>query len=484
MTHTTNQNGPEAAQGEIFARAERDGRAFLSFRVLGIPSRCSGTRLNSMMTESGYLARPSKGHGDQAPSYSISEWKIERRELSEGEWVFMGPDFRGRSLQALLSSVRSERDASAFLSALSRVSKALVSIEEARGEVPAFFAASVVLGDAGDILFLPGSLARGCVYQSRAPLTGFARIDSDARKSPSAFLAAALREAVVLCDGGRRDPRAEALPLSRIAPRLHPALLMADSLWMKGRDSMDLRAWAKALSEAGETFFSPSGPQAESEKARKETALRRIGRVERFTSFLRRRRVHLIVAAALLGVIAIVASTLASARKEAMRFSAYSPERVVETFYAAFASLNDSDMEACVRKGALKGEIRAVLNQSILMKIRFASEQRDPFVRAQAWLDSGKPPIALNDFLFGPTGLSVEPLPGDAPAFRVSYVLWFSSPKGEGTVQPDLAANMMDYTSRAVVDVLRLEMTGLGWKIASLERQEGEPSAETVDFRQ
>lgn len=458
--------------GEICARLERDGRDFLALRVRGIPSRCSGSRLNEMMTEPGLIVKPAQD-GDAS---GISEWKIERREISEGEWVFMGPDFRGRSLSGLIASVSAEESAAAALSALERVARALVAAKARQGRYPGFFSASVLVGQAGEVLFLPASLSRGCIDRLQVGRSDFERVDLDIGRHPSQYVTAALREIVLRADGGHPDPRASGLLLSRFAPRLHPALLAAEEAYQKRTAKyFPIERWLAAFAQAQGGFFRPSDERkAESERAMKAKTLERAGRRAELRAAVKRARPAFIAAAALAVLAAIVVPPVLRSRAESRKYLEYSPERVIAAYYAGYSELNDQEMDLCVKKKTVQGDINTAIALSITLKVRLGSEGRDPFVRAAQWLAAGRPAIRKDDYIFGITDLAVEALPGPGPrkSFRASYTLWSTVP----------GQDEMGYERSEVKDSLGLERTDLGWKISSLEREQGQPIAQTVSY--
>jgi hypothetical protein len=471
---------PTSRPTALHSRVERADGAYLALQLETRSMRGAASLLNEMMNESGLMARPA-ADGEEGVAYSgFREWKIAKREESQGRWSFFGPDFRGLSLAQLLEGVDSEESAAAAISLLSRLSGILASAEEKGIRIPAFSSESLLVGDSGDFLILPGALARRLALdRSRRGMSGRGAASAQAfGRLRGETLADCLREAAMRSNGSWSDPRQEALPLSLPCPRLAPSLLEADKACREKPEKFPPARWRAALLSASPAYFSEIAPQAaKGAEARLKTALAGMERKAGLNRWIKGHKPLLGILAALIAIAAIALPVILQNRAEQRRYIALSPDRLAAAFYDAYSSLDDFDMDICVKGGSLKGELTMVSNLQALLKVRFASERRDPFVRVGAWLAAGRPPIAMYDYIFGLTDLRLEPVSVSeaAASYKATYSFWNS-----GTREDNIGYR---YTSRPVTDEIDLVRTKSGWKVSALRRAEGPETEENVTLQ-
>jgi hypothetical protein len=471
---------PTSRPPALHSRVEGTDGAYLALQLETRSMRGAASLLNEMMNESGLLARPAKD-GEEGVAYSgFRDWKIAKREEAQGRWSFLGPDFQGRSLARLVEGVDSEESAAAALSLLSGLSGILASAEDKGIRIPAFSSESLLVGDSGDFLILPGALARRLVLdRARQGMAGRGAAGARAFGRPRGeVLADCLREIAMRSNGTWSDPRQEALPLSLLCPRLAPSLLEADRACREKPEKFNPARWRAALLSAAPAYFSDIAPQAaKNADARRKNALAGMERKARLSAWTKGHKPLLGILAAMLAIAAVALPVILQKRAEERRYIALGPDRLVAAFYEAYSSLNDADMDICVKDGSLKGELTMVSNLSALLKVRFASERRDPFVRAGSWLAAGRPPVAMHDYIFGFVDLRAEPVSvsEDAASFKATYTFWNSAAS-----EDDIGYR---YTSRPVTDEVDLVRTESGWKVSALRRTEGPETEENVALR-
>jgi len=167
---------------------------------------------------------------------------------------------------------------------------------------------------------------------------------------------------------------------------------------------------------------------SDEETARIRTEQERYGKKRAFTVRTRRFlvRYRVVVAVSLAAFVALLFIIWGVFRRQAERPTTIgmNPVEVAQTYYGAIDDLDSDLMEACVTGRAGRDDINMVVNLFVITRVRQGYEMRDSFMRAQRWIDAGRP--VTNDTVFGITDLRINVLSeGETNAsLEADYILW------------------------------------------------------------
>jgi hypothetical protein len=176
-----------------------------------------------------------------------------------------------------------------------------------------------------------------------------------------------------------------------------------------------------------------------------------------------RRKGTLVTALALTGavLVAIVGSVVWGAVKPDPT-DLWSPEQVVQGYYAAIDDMDSDLMHKLTRfddakEVTLRRDQEEATNLYVIRQVRTAYEHKSPVLLAEDWEAAGKPVLVTGQMLYGLAGLT---LTHDQTQWTAHYRKWTS--EGDET-----GARAQGVT---VTDVLTLVQTSRGWKVSSLTR--------------
>ena len=126
------------------------------------------------------------------------------------------------------------------------------------------------------------------------------------------------------------------------------------------------------------------------------------------------------------------------------------PDDLIRSYYEAAGRLDYEYMETCVRRPGKDTLIREVSNVATLTRIRRGTENREVFLPARQWIESGQESIPAYMVLYGITDIRIEPLGGGS--YTVSYRKW----SGEnGDIQVQDISEKVEITAKRTGEYLR-----------------------------
>jgi hypothetical protein len=452
----------------ITGRTALDGKDATCIRVEGKRLRAVYSRLEAIMREPGWIVSEEKGER------RFAEWRIERRVENEGVALFLGPFFDGETIGSVAGAPSPpEEESRAILASIARVAAAMAALE-ASGRPLARFIPDAILLSADAVLFLPPALADIGGGQSPGaahlgPAASFAAFVKDfALRVPGAALGGDGTSPMAAPRGRREAEAARGASLSAVSPRLDGEIaLLADRGTGIPPSSKipDMAEWDRALGAARSRGFllRLEGKELARAATRRDKAVKTAAKAIGARDFLKRRALLLWIAAILLGSSAILFVPGFLQRAEgAGAIQSLGPEELVRLYYASIDSLDSDFVESAARRAASRPDADLIANIAVFTKYRTAMEGKDPRVRAEDWINSGKPGIG-DGILFGLSGLRLIP-DGPGLSFTAEYSLWVMDSRGE-----NLPYGPTELKRR---DRVALERWGKGFRIASIERTE------------
>ena len=220
--------------------------------------------------------------------------------------------------------------------------------------------------------------------------------------------------------------------------------------------SKPVSGWRRSLNEE-----EISKIRAEHEQYSKRSALK--VKTRRFVI----RNTAIIAGSAIIAIILILSvRSFVRGRADLPTTKGMTPIEVAEAYYGAFDDLNHVLMEACVIGKAGKQDITMIMNFFVITKVRQAYEYGEGLmIRAQEWIDSGRPEIDRT--VFGITDFSVRVLSEDGKNanLEVNYILW-----APGSDTGDEEMTIQQVSGRVTKDYLTLTFQKDAWRIAEIIR--------------
>jgi hypothetical protein len=495
---------------------ERQGQKFLGFDTGLDEQAFAQAKMAQFITRKGFVVFPG-GKIDPWKAGGVIEYPEENAgpgeagEAREKSMVIYGPDFPGERLDRIIAqSGRRQDEALELLAFWIRAWKALESAEGPESLPEPWPAAALVIPSSpknaayprGTVFFAPEPLVKRCL-EAEGPsawLNGTARY---------AHPDLPPREAAVYCAGTmlyhvfsglppfpgddidrvRQDMREGVfIPLRFAAPGLKAGIAapITGALAPSAREAGESRpreisALEKALeAEAGEKpdysacFIPLSDGEIAELQAEKEQFQRKSGFQVKTRRFFTRNILALggsLLAALILGLIisSVIRNKAAQPTTRGMN-----PRVVTGTYYRAMGELDHTMMDACVIRGAGKGDIEMAVNLFVTSRVRQAYEpgMSTGVIPAQEWLRAGSPPV--EGIVFGPSEPDIETLDGDESdgelSYRCSYRLYLPAayiPDREGEPAPETQGPK----SLSITDTVRLIRHKDAWRIREINRE-------------
>ena len=163
-----------------------------------------------------------------------------------------------------------------------------------------------------------------------------------------------------------------------------------------------------------------------------------------------------------LGVLGIVGTIVWGALKP-LPSDTWTQDQVVRGYYDALTSLDTEQLSQLTsfqdaKEPELRQDQEGVTNLYVIRQVRTAYEHQSPVLEAQAWVESGQPPLKTGQLLYGLANLQLN----NDSGWTARYQYWTS----EGGGETPLVA-----MGEARFDHITLTKTRRGWKISSLHRE-------------
>jgi hypothetical protein len=513
---------------------EHEGRQVLGFDT-GLDSRAfAQAKLAQFITEPGIVIFPSgKADGKAAGGADgVTEvWQVSGVAEAGGppqaggsgaSMVVWGPAFEGERLDLLVNdSARQD----AALAAVTHWIEACLRNTALPSPVPP---CAVLTAADGTLLFAPPALALRCIQAEESCLSGkewYVHPDL-AGGAAFAFTAAAMLYRIFSGappfsaedpELARQDIREGNFPPVRfaapgldekIAGLIQRALSPADaagpgnvvlkSAALKSAAPQNDPQAALALlsglleilkgADAAASLFHPLSPAESAALTKeKERFLKKKNIEVKTRRFVIRNTAIILGCAAALLIAALTARSIIKSRAERPTTAGMDSVQVVQSYYNAFGELDHPLMEACVIKGAGKGDINMVINLFVITRVRQAYEAGGvpPLISASEWKAAGMGPV--DSQVFGVTDLEIEPLTGSGTADEIRciarYTLWLPYQEGgeseaAANTSADASANAAAFAGAdrppqgvQYTDELTLIKDRGNWRIAAIDRR-------------
>ena len=146
----------------------------------------------------------------------------------------------------------------------------------------------------------------------------------------------------------------------------------------------------------------------------------------------------------------------------------FSPEKVVETFYASMNSLDHATMSDCVIKNAGKNDIDETMMIFLTSKQVIFFEGKSNVIPVEKWIKDGKPPVIPPQYVYGVSNLIIVKTKDEpAPVFTVEYEKW--GPVTSDGKNGETTLNFKGYKRK---DLVNLKKAKDDWVIYKIDRAE------------
>jgi len=412
-----------------------------------------------------------------------AEWFFDGVLKHEGRLYLRGPYLEGIFLEQAI-----QKSFSAALPYLSRLIRALITLEH-RGRMLEFIQTdSVYFLEDGGILFLPPALMRELrsMHPESYKMQVFEKInhpDIEDRQKKLSFSIAALFYRTIL---GRYPFEAQSeeelhnlirharlLPLSLIEPGLREDLSEQILCGLgRGRDpAPSLGEWQEIITRCKQEGLYRDITEMEREQIRKkaQAELRKHDKGYRRKVFWQRHWKTVLIVSAVVVAAGALAGSLMKTVLAPRETRGYSPSEVVESYYRSMNDLNHGLMDDCVVDGAGKETIREVMNIYVLTRVSLGYEGRSHVIAADEWDAQGRPELTAPQTVYGITDLEVQQERGEPePVFRVRYTKWVPEPVEESLSDPS-AAEGPGFTSTQISQRVYLRLDRNDWVIYRFE---------------
>ncbi|MCA1950893.1 MAG: hypothetical protein LDL24_09990, partial [Treponema sp.] len=221
--------------------------------------------------------------------------------------------------------------------------------------------------------------------------------------------------------------------------------------------------------------FSLSSPAALPIETRKREQKQREGRI-RFRRFIKAYKYPLIAGIGTAIALFLVGRSILNDQKQRPTTLGMGPRAVAEAYYRAFNSLDHQMMDACVTKGAGKGDIEAVMNFFVISRVREAYERKTSIIDPETWRNQGSPETEASVFGITDLVLSLKseepqrPVAGDRCKIEAVYLFYYPETSEAKEAQPQNGSPQQTVTEQRR-DILTLEWVKDRWRIAVIERE-------------
>ncbi len=413
----------------------------------------------------------------------VREWRFEGVVEREGTVYLVGPQVPGVTLEDVLRLPPEQ--ALAFAALLAR------SLRELSARKLGWFplqADSVVFTRDEEVLFLPPGVDREIrdlrtFERNRESFESLNHPDLRDERLASFSIAAVLYRVLTgrfPFTGADPEELHEQIRKREIAPpaNLVPGLarevsdLVMAGLGRAPRSAVTLVEWSEQLEAWRHRPLVRALSAGEKEKVLRETRAReeQSARSFRWRRFWQKNWRVVAVAAAGVAVVAAVGGTMLKSALAPRVTRGFSPQKVVETFYASMNSLDHATMQDCVVGKAGGNEINEVTTLYVTSRVTQGYEGKSHIMSAAEWDTAGRPPLASPTSLYGVTGLSISPMAaGTGALFMVSYDKWNPAAVPDTDTQT-AAASVPRSEGHRIVERVQLRREKDDWVIERIDR--------------
>ena len=412
-----------------------------------------------------------------------AEWFFDGVLTHEGRLFLRGPYLEGIFLEQTI-----QKSFSAALPYLSRLIRALITLEQ-RGGMPEFIQTdSVYFLEDGGILFLPPALMRELrsMHPESYKMEVFEKInhpDIEDRQKKLSFSIAALLYRIVL---GRYPFEAESeeelhnltrharlLPPSWIEPGVREDLSrqILCGLGRGQEPAPTLGEWQEIITRCNQEGLYRDITEMEREQIRRkaQAELRKYDTVYRRKVFWQRQWKTVLIVSAVVVAVGALAGSLMKTVLAPRETRGFSPREVVESYYRGMNDLDHGLMSDCVVDGAGKETIREVMNIYVLTRVSLGYEGRSHVIAADEWDAEGRPELTAPQTVYGITDLEIQQERGEPePVFRVRYTKWIPVPAEESEPDPSVSEGP-GYTNTRISERVYLRQDRQDWVIFRFE---------------
>jgi hypothetical protein len=384
---------------------------------------------------------------------AVKEWRFVGMTEQEKTVYLYGPLESGTTLEEVLSLPFPKA-----LPFFARLAESLALLSER--SVPWFpLQTDAILFTSGGVLFLPPTVFQELrdirpFEQNRDTWESITHPDLKGESRASFAIASMLyrvitgrfpiegKDAEELHEQARK---LDILPPVRVVPEIAPevsALVMA-GLGRARRGPVRMDEWASEL-EAWKTkdLYRVLGAEEKEKAERDGQAIRQQSeRGFKRRVFWQRNWKLIGIITVVVAVVGVIGGSMAKNILAPRVTRGYPPQKVVQAFYTAMNTLDQTTMEACVVNHAGQGEINEVTTLFVTSRVVLGYEGKSNIVSAADWEAQGHPDLVSPQTLYGVTALSVTQEQGEPdPVFLVKYDKWNPAPPTDTAAAPDLNA--------------------------------------------
>ncbi|MFP4374201.1 MAG: hypothetical protein ACLFPO_07710 [Spirochaetaceae bacterium] len=459
---------------EGLVRIDRHDGTFLGIATYIPTNRFAVTKLTGMK----------RTHGTIVVEDRLHSWHIHGFTQHADQLYLYGDYVEGHTLSEVL-----QYSADGFLPYLSRLTRAMSTLQSAHQPAPVLHARGIVFLNDGGVLFLPPELVSAMSgFQSPDDRREFYEVyrhpDLDTERNLSYAVAVLAFQSLTGRVPFEETDEQELTERMRSGLVADPRYIVPEILEDVGKTLRsclaDPHGKLPTLDGWAEIFqgWIRTGTHREISDEERRRLLDEAEAEQRGMERTYRRREHIrrnwrrYVAITLLAVfIGTIPATILYRSFEPRETVGYGPAEVVEAFYYGMNELNHEIMGDATVDGAGSSEIREVTTMFVVSRMRTAVEMRSGVIDAREWHAEGKPPIEEGRQVYGVADLRLEalrPPDEDEHAFRATYEKWYpTGMDGDGDGEDQ---NILVGFER--VDRVYLRQSRGDWVIYRIERLE------------
>ncbi|AFG37482.1 hypothetical protein [Spirochaeta africana] len=458
-----------------FITIERDQGSFLAIRT-GMQSGAKGIqKMYQDGLPQGYVVI-----GDR-----VQVWKARGWQTIDGEVYLYGDHYTGMPLGAVLSQPPQQA-----LQAIARLQSALTTAENSNLSLPPLSFRSVLLLDDGGVLFVPQRVA-DTIHSYLSPEAALHEVEvlshpeCSTRQTRSGFAVLSLiyhlicSEAPFPAESSLERTNLlsyyDVLPPQLYQPDLDDELSAAISQGLvkpaeRMPDNAALQGIIERLIELhaeGRLQFPPRPKPELADERRKRLQKHRI------KAGLERYKVHWMLAIGIAVLIGMLFTTRLTDSSETPDYATWSPQQVIEGYYAGFNSLDHLEMDELTVGRTASREIREVMQMYLNNSIQLGYTFRPGVITPEEFLAESAPPLGETQTIYGISDLTVTELFVDEQQAEFEAVFEKWGPYLGGDPQDafdDQRGPEVERIRRQ--DRITLENTRSGWKIAEIDTLE------------
>jgi hypothetical protein len=431
------------------------------------------------------LTAQRRSYGHIVTDEGIETWQPQGFTMHNG-WVYLyGPYLEARTLSELL-----KQSADSVLPYLSRLARALRSMDAEDAPTPLMHTRAIAFLNDGSVLFLPYEIMSTIKdHQTLSDRIEFHDLfnhpDLNAEQNRSFALAVLVYRALTdeypfeaeTDDELRNKMRNQIVtkPIHKV-PEIRPEIsdLITKMLTDPEQHALSLEQWDEHFSawiqngihrELSEDERLEIEAQAESSRLNMERSYRR-------REFIRRNWKRIAVISLVVILVGTVPGTMIYNKLQPRAIAGLPPDEVVRTFYTAMNEMDHMTMQDAVVDGAGSGMVREVTNLYVMSRMRTAVERQSSFIDAGQWRDNGMPSFPSEKSVYGTARVRVgleRSISETERVYRAEYEKWqphFERDENQEIVET-AGPGVIGYDR---IDRVYLREQGDSWVIYQIER--------------